>query len=573
MKAAHALALALLLPCPAMAERAKSPADATVFVRVVGSLHAEIEELGIVQTMDRDHVEIGTGSAFIISPYGYVLTNHHVISDRELTGITRGGQRARVRLKVSSIEVCFPRGSAGAGPSSQCSEASVTASDPEKDLAVLFVSGTSLPYAALGDSDAVATGLPVDALGYPFGREVEVGKMATASDIVPEITTTAGTVSALRTDDAGERRYLQISNSVNPGNSGGPVVDRDGFVVGVIRMRLEKGTGIAFAIPVNDVKEFLDSHGVGHLMPTRRLRLQPYQRIEAKRLGLRLLEGTADTSPFMLHVEGDARPNDVALRIDRVVSPWTSRQLEQSLVGSDGFERASMTTQAAPVSTRSDNASLLIGRATGTSADGRSEIAMDYAILDLGAEKLVARYIGPLEQMAFNASVFRESLASLDGQPFLPPEGGSAQGVNWGAAPDAVRPVPLPQGWIVEPGRPSTCGGLPEPGSAVSAFAPHDFTVVLRTAVWSSRDIVPGRAASACSRRRGSLDEASYASAAQWLGVSYLIEGVFLRVGPQQVVQLEVLSPDSKSDQARALLAEWMKKTTAGRGSEAEAGR
>ena len=58
--------------------------------------------------------------------------------------------------------------------STPCTEASVTASDPTVDLAVLFVGGSAnLPYLALGDSDVVAAGLPVDALGYPFGREVE----------------------------------------------------------------------------------------------------------------------------------------------------------------------------------------------------------------------------------------------------------------------------------------------------------------------------------------------------------------------------------------------------------------
>ena len=111
MKVMRALAVALvLIPSVAQAERAKSPADATVFVRLVGSLHAEIEEAGFKRTADLDRVEIATGSGFVISPYGYVLTNAHVITNSEQFLVTRGGQQAKVTVNVSRIDVCFPRG-------------------------------------------------------------------------------------------------------------------------------------------------------------------------------------------------------------------------------------------------------------------------------------------------------------------------------------------------------------------------------------------------------------------------------------------------------------------------------
>jgi S1-C subfamily serine protease len=562
MKAVGALAAALvLIPGGARAERARSPADATVFVRLVGSLHAEIDEGGVTRSAQLDHVEIGTGSGFAISPYGYVLTNDHVVSQRERFVVTKDGRRAKITLKVSRIDVCFPRAAAAAiGLASQCSEASVAASSPALDLAVLFVSMTNLPYIALGDSDVVSAGLPVDALGYPFGRDVEVGKVASAPDLVPEITATPGAVSALRTDDTGDRRYLQISNGVNPGNSGGPVVDRDGFAVGVIRMQLAKSAGIGFAIPVNDVKNFLESHGLSHLMPARRLRIGPFQRLEPKGMGLRLVDGVADTSPFQSRVESDARPGEVALRIDRVLSPWGLRQLEQTLVETPTFERLTLSAQPVQRPSRSGDTSLLLGHAAGTA--NTSEIRMEYAVLDLGAEKLVARYVGPAEQVAFNAGVLRESLASLDGRRLVAAESSQAATLEWSQTPMArgQKPLPMPAGWVVEPGGPSPCGGLPPASTVVTTFAPHDFTVALRVAAWFAGDVVPEVAASACSSRRGSLGAASYASRAQWLGVSYSLEGVFVRVGPQQVVQLEVLAPDQKSAPARALLAAWFRK-------------
>ena len=209
-----ALAVALT-PGAAAAQRARSPADATVFIRLIGSVHPEFEELGIKRTADVERVEIGTGSGFVISPYGYVLTNAHVVESGEPFRITKGLQRATVTLKVSSVNVCFSgEAMAARGMSAPCAEASITASDPNLDLAVLFIAGSSnLPYVALGDSDVVAAGLTVDALGYPFGREVEVGRVATAPDLMPDVSTTPGAISALRTNDAGERRYLRRRES------------------------------------------------------------------------------------------------------------------------------------------------------------------------------------------------------------------------------------------------------------------------------------------------------------------------------------------------------------------------
>src|SRR6185369_2385465 len=83
----------ILLPSYARGQRANSPADATVFIRLVGSVHVEIDEVpvgGVRRVVDVDHVEISSGSGFVISPYGHILTNQHVIAnvERMLTGTT-----------------------------------------------------------------------------------------------------------------------------------------------------------------------------------------------------------------------------------------------------------------------------------------------------------------------------------------------------------------------------------------------------------------------------------------------------------------------------------------------------
>ena len=84
----------------------------------------------------------------------------------------------------------------------------------------------------------------------------------------------------------------------------------------------------------------------------------------------------------------------------------------------------------------------------------------------------------------------------------------------------------------------------------------------MRAALWPQSDLRPDGAASSCSSRRGSTGSASYASRVEFLGVSYLIEGVFASIGTGQVLQLEVVAPDRKSTFARGLLAAWLTKTT-----------
>jgi hypothetical protein len=429
---------------------------------------------------------------------------------------------------------------------------------------VLLVNVPSLPYLAFGDSDAVAAGLSVAAFGYPFGRDVEVAKAAIAPGLVPEVSTTAGTISALRKDDSGRPSRLQFSNSINPGNSGGPLVDRDGFAVGVIQSRLTEGSGIGFAIPINEVKDFLEAHSLDQLMPARRLRLGPFQNAEAKGIGLRLPEGVVDSSPFPSRFETDAQATGIALRIDRVLSPWNPRQIEQTLVETRVFEYFSAPSRESQVSPRlAKDSRLLLGRATDTT-NGDQEIRMDYAILDLGSEKLVARYVGPLERMAFNEHVLRQSLASLDGQRYVAGDLRAVENLQWPAmqAANGQRVLPVPLGWIVTVTGPSSCPGVPPPGAVASASPPNDFSITLRAAIWPAGNVVPEAAASACAPVRSSQGDASYVAHADSLGVSYVMEGIFIPVSSGQIVRLEVVSPEQKSTLGRGLLALWIKKIT-----------
>jgi hypothetical protein len=121
----------------------------------------------------------------------------------------------------------------------------------------------------------------------------------------------------------------------------------------------------------------------------------------------------------------------IALRIDRVRSPWNPGQIEQTLIGTEAFETLSMAAREGRISPRSGDPPLLLGGALSTGADTNQEIRMDYAVLDLGSEKLVARYVGPPEWMAFNESVLRESLSSLQGQRFVVRELVPVEKLEW----------------------------------------------------------------------------------------------------------------------------------------------
>lgn len=159
----------------------------------------------------------GTGSGVIISPDGYILTNNHVVGQADQINVKLADGR---ELKAKRI-----------------------GTDPETDLAVVKIEAQSLPYAKLGNSDALEQGEWVIALGSPFGLQQ---------------TMTAGIVSATGRDlgvQAGQfTEFIQTDAAINPGNSGGPLINMRGEVVGIntlIYSRTGSNSGIGFAIPAN----------------------------------------------------------------------------------------------------------------------------------------------------------------------------------------------------------------------------------------------------------------------------------------------------------------------------------
>jgi S1-C subfamily serine protease len=534
-------------------ERVVDPAEAAVFIRVLGTVEVEVDT-GAQSVEERD-VELGTGSGFVFTPYGHVLTNHHVVSGDSFEA-RLSDREVRARLSVDRVEVLLPSQDPDSPPLAL--PASVEISDEELDLAILSVTGASLPYLALGDSDAAAPGEDVRVYGFPFGRQVEVGREG-ASGVVPAVSVTRGAVSAVRGDETGSAAYLQTSATVNPGNSGGPMVDAEGFVLGVVRLKLKEGDGIGFAIPVNSVKDFLETNGYGGLVPVERLRLGGEEILEGKGLTLRLPESIEDVSPSRLRAFSEPSPGSVAFASDRVVTPWDVARVEQALLSGEAF--GSFRGTGLRRSQTLSGGRLVLGSATGQDADGFEE-KIEYAILENGPEKVVLRYTGSAEAVAFNRSVLVESLSSASVasllstpvQESLAPEQLSWEGVEL-ASPSAPSVV-FPRGWDPESSAPFPCAGLPAIESATAASPPGDFRISLRAAWWSPG---PGAvsAARACSDRPGRLGESSYGYSVDYLGVRYAVSGIFTET-ERGLLQLEAVAPAEAAAFVSELTGFWI---------------
>jgi S1-C subfamily serine protease len=185
-------------------------------IRVVETAAPSV--IGVRRTSRARDLYDGAGSGVIVSPDGYALTNHHVVKGAgRVEGVLHDG-------RVVSAEI--------------------VGADPDTDLALLRLSGGGHKPATLGDSDGLRVGEMAIAIGNPLGLQATV---------------TAGVVSAVRRTLRGEggrliEDVIQTDAALNPGNSGGALVDGFGRMIGVNTAIIGGAQGLCFAVPINTAK-------------------------------------------------------------------------------------------------------------------------------------------------------------------------------------------------------------------------------------------------------------------------------------------------------------------------------
>lgn len=183
----------------------------------------ESQDLGVTKKQ-----QIGSGSGFLVSADGLLVTNKHVVSDvaAEYTVITSDGNEY---------------------------VAKVLGRDPMHDIAVLKIDGVDFPSLDLGDSDQVKVGQTVIAIGNPLGEFANSVTRGIISGVKREVSAGSGLGRSEQLLD-----IFQTDAAINPGNSGGPLFNISGEVIGVNVAMARGAENIAFALPINQVKRVVE---------------------------------------------------------------------------------------------------------------------------------------------------------------------------------------------------------------------------------------------------------------------------------------------------------------------------
>jgi hypothetical protein len=232
---------------------------ATVFVKVKGD-GRDFSGSGFVVKVDKESA--------------LVVTNHHVIEPKIEVDMLFPGPRGPIpgrpigppgllphtmvtTIRNASVSVIFDSGT----KAERSVKAEILAVDPQRDLALLRVTKVADLPAPIEFNKApeLIETLPVYTFGFPFGKVLAVGKDN------PAITVGKAAISSLRDDVDGDLAYVQIDGALNPGNSGGPIVDVKGQLVGVAVATIRNSTGIGLAIPGAELRKmFAGRLGVHH---------------------------------------------------------------------------------------------------------------------------------------------------------------------------------------------------------------------------------------------------------------------------------------------------------------------
>jgi serine protease Do len=209
--------------------------EESAVIDVVDSVSPSVVSI-IVRTVDFDifsgplATESGIGTGFIVDPSGLIVTNSHVVDNRD--GLYSVVLKDGTTYEVEEIHL-----------------------DEMTDLAIIEVSARNLPVVELGDSDSIKVGQQAIAIGNALGRFSNTVTVGVVSGIARELTATSSFGSNPKTYEGA----IQTDAALNPGNSGGPLLNSVGQVVGINVATTRGADNIGFAIPVNTLKPILDT--------------------------------------------------------------------------------------------------------------------------------------------------------------------------------------------------------------------------------------------------------------------------------------------------------------------------
>ncbi len=173
--------------------------------------------------------EIGNGSGFLVSADGYIVTNRHVVEDKDADYTVTLNDGKKYVAKIIAIDELY-------------------------DIAIIKIEGTTFPFVALGDSSTLELGSTVIAIGNALGQFKNTVSVGVVSGLSRSITAGDGMGNSEQLE-----QVIQTDAAINPGNSGGPLLDINGAVIGINVAVAQGSQSIGFALPINSVKGIIAS--------------------------------------------------------------------------------------------------------------------------------------------------------------------------------------------------------------------------------------------------------------------------------------------------------------------------
>ena len=260
----------------AVVRAAEKMSPSVVFIEVSKALPPARRQV------ERGREARGSGSGFVFTPDGFILTNSHVVQGAGKIAVTLSDGRRF--------------------------DASLVGHDSGTDIAVIRISAPALVPAPLGDSEKIRVGQLAIAIGNPFGFQYSV---------------TAGVVSALGRSlrsDSGRLidNVIQTDAALNPGNSGGPLVNSSGEVIGINTAVILPAQGLCFAVAVNTAK-FIAGHLIMHGRIRRAYLGVAGQTVAIPRLVVRAQQLKAETGVLAISIEKESPAEQAGLKDSDVI--------------------------------------------------------------------------------------------------------------------------------------------------------------------------------------------------------------------------------------------------------------